>query len=291
MLERLSKAAGAELLSPTNLPEAFDWTAENDTLADSVFQRPEDGQLHLCESPAPEALVTDSLGRPIRHASTDLTPFLETGVKIHFILGHFLSLDTDPLPSSTAATTPCPVQAGSTERVRPRRAPNKGRPPQSALSRTCAAYSAARLGPGFSLLSLLGGRGDHNTYTDPHVLARRVLPSTAETLWTDGLLAPDADRNRILLFRPNSGSNLPPAPAPCSRPPAHPPQRRIPRQPRAIFPVHACACQPTHWVPPRLPTSTPSPEATPPSCASRSGSSQWGHAIVRLFPNSSSPIF
>ena len=69
MLERPSKATDAELLSLTNLPEPFDWTAEIDTLADSVFQGPEDGQLHLCESPVPEALVTDSLGRPIWRAS------------------------------------------------------------------------------------------------------------------------------------------------------------------------------------------------------------------------------
>ena len=37
-------------------------------------------------------------------------PFLETGVKIHFILGHLLSLDTGPTPivHRSNDTLPCP---------------------------------------------------------------------------------------------------------------------------------------------------------------------------------------
>lgn len=46
-----------------------------------------------------------------------------------------------------------------------------------------------------------------------HALARRVLPPSVETPWTDGILAPEAGGIRILLFRPTAGpAPLPPPP-------------------------------------------------------------------------------
>lgn len=71
--------------------------------------------------------------------------------------------------------------------------------------------------PWFRLLlvgpHLLAGRGDRVAHAGPHALARRVLPPSAETPWTDGILAPEAGAIRILLFRPTAGPDpLPPPP-------------------------------------------------------------------------------
>lgn len=111
LLERFSQAAGVPVLAPSLLPDVLDWTAGADALdalADAALAGPEDGQIHVCERPVPEAVVTDAHGRPLRRI--DLAPALAAGLAPPVVLGRLLSLDAGPTPvlHRSADTLPRP---------------------------------------------------------------------------------------------------------------------------------------------------------------------------------------
>jgi len=111
LLERLSAAAGVPVLPPSLLPDVIDWTARQDALdalAEAALAGPEEGQIHVCDGPLPEAVLTDPMGRPIRRI--DFAPAIAAGVPPKIAIGRILCLDAGPTPvlHQTPDTLPRP---------------------------------------------------------------------------------------------------------------------------------------------------------------------------------------